>query len=177
MMGAKEVMMEVSTAVVIVMAFRKHIWVRYRPNMEAMNIFAKSPFPTFSLGRNREQSQKSRAAPIALKQKRPRGDINFRLAMSLHTIMFSPNIKYAEKHAMCPKNPVLFNIFALHLYYFHKSDICNNLLMSFIFCIAKLGIILGIHPFRKDKNKLQFFSRHKNGLFGYISYTIINISN
>ena len=62
-MGESELTMEQSMGVMSGMAIRKVTCVMKKPSMEAMRIFPKSFFSTFSFGKKKERSQKSKPAP------------------------------------------------------------------------------------------------------------------
>jgi len=47
-------------------------------------------------------SQKIAPAPIDRKQNSAMGEMALLLVRSLHTMMFTPKIAYAIKHAICP---------------------------------------------------------------------------
>ena len=84
-------------------AIRKVICARKKPSTEAAKIFGRSRLSTASFGINSEMSQKSVPAPNERNVKRASGEIVLLDVKSLQTMMLSPKIRYAVKHAMCPK--------------------------------------------------------------------------
>ena len=92
-MGVQVLVMLVSMEVVMVMAFRKLIWVRKRPNMEATKIWSISFIGTFSLGMKSESSQNKAVAPVARRQKRSMGVITCALEMFLQHTMLKPKMQ------------------------------------------------------------------------------------
>lgn len=86
--GVQVLVILVSMEVVMVMAFKKLIWVRKRPNMEAMKICPMSFSGTFSLGIKSESSQNKAVAPIARRQNKSMGVSTCALEIFLqHTIL------------------------------------------------------------------------------------------
>lgn len=73
----------------------------------------RSFFSTFSLGRKSESSQKRHVAKKDLRQNKPIGEIRFAFARLLHPTRFIPNIRYAEKQAICPVSRLFDFIFFL----------------------------------------------------------------
>ena len=92
-MGVQVLVMLVSMEVVMVMAFRKLICVRYKPSMEAMKIFGKSFNATFSLGMKRESSQNKAVAPVARRQNKSIGVNTCALEMFLQQTMLNPKMQ------------------------------------------------------------------------------------
>jgi len=84
-------------------AIRKVICVRKNPSTDAATIFGRSCRSTASFGLNSEMSQKRAPAPNERSVKRARGEIVLLDVKSLQTMMLSPKIRYAVKHAICPK--------------------------------------------------------------------------
>ena len=71
--GVQVLAMLKSMEVVMVTAFRKLIWVRKRPNIEATKIFGRSFSGTFSLGMKSDSSQNKAVAPVARRQNKSMG--------------------------------------------------------------------------------------------------------
>jgi hypothetical protein len=91
--GVQVLVMLVSMEVVIVMAFRKLIWVRKRPNMEATKICHISFIGTFSLGIKSDKSQNKAVAPVALRQNKSIGVNTWALEMFLQQTMLNPKMQ------------------------------------------------------------------------------------
>lgn len=70
----------------------------------------KSFGATFSQGQNRDMIQNSSPAPNALSVKIAIGEIRCPPVRSLHTMILTPKIAYAVKHAACPASLLLFSI-------------------------------------------------------------------
>lgn len=102
MIGLKDVIIEASIAVVMVIAFRKHICVMYSPSIEATKVFSISFFSIFSSLVKKDAIQNRIVAPIALKQKRPSGEMPPSLDRAFVTIMLNPNMVYANRQDVCP---------------------------------------------------------------------------
>jgi len=102
-MGESEATIEQSIGVIWGIAIRKVICVRKKPSTDATKIFGKSSRSTISFGLNSEMNQKRIPAPDERSVKRASGEIVLLDVKSLHTMMLSPKIRYAVKHAMCPK--------------------------------------------------------------------------
>ena len=90
---------EQSIGVMSLMARRKESCVPKYPRADAKIIIGKSRLSTFSLGKNKEISQKSVQAPMARKQNNSIGGIIPLAVRSLHVTMLTPNIAYARKQA------------------------------------------------------------------------------
>lgn len=101
--GESEATIEQSIGVIWEIAIRKVICVRKKPSTDAARILGRSRFSTTSFGLNSEISQKRAPAPNERSVKRASGVIVLLDVKSLHTIMLSPKIRYAVKHAICPK--------------------------------------------------------------------------
>ena len=95
--------MEQSIGVICEIAIKNVICARKKPSTDAAKIFGRSCRSTLSFGMNSEINQKSRPAPSERSVKRASGDIASLDVKSLQTIMLSPKIRYAVKHAICPK--------------------------------------------------------------------------
>ena len=93
MMGVHVLVMLVSMEVVKVIAFKKLICVRYKPNMEAKKIFGKSFNGTFSLGMKSDNSQNKAVAPVARRQNKSIGVNTCALEMFLQQTMLNPKIQ------------------------------------------------------------------------------------
>jgi len=91
--GVHVLVMLVSMEVVIVMAFKKLIWVRKRPSMEAMKICPMSFNGTFSLGMNNDNSQNKAVAPIALRQNKSMGVSTCAFEIFLQHTMLNPKMQ------------------------------------------------------------------------------------
>ena len=102
MTGLRELIMDASMLVVMVIAFRKDSCVTKSPSMEARNVIKRSFLDIFSLGRKYDIPQNRTVAPMALKTKRAIGGICLESAISLHRMMFRPNNMYAPRQAACP---------------------------------------------------------------------------
>ena len=102
--GESELMIEQCIGVISGMATRNVSWVTKYPRNAARKILGISLNSTFSLGRKIESIQKSAPAPNDLNVKIAMGEISFPLVRSLQTIIFTPKIAYAIKHARCPVN-------------------------------------------------------------------------
>ena len=107
MMGVSELSIDVSMDVVIVMATRNVICGTNSPMNDARTICSMSDLLTCSFGMNRDASQNSSVAPLALSRNSAYGERTSLLAMSLHMAMLSPNMEYVAKLAACPST-VLF---------------------------------------------------------------------
>jgi hypothetical protein len=92
-MGVQVLAMLKSMEVVMVMAFRKLIWVRKRPSMEATKICKRSFTGTFSFGMKSDSSQNRIVAPVALKQNKSMGVNTLALEMFLQQTMLSPKMQ------------------------------------------------------------------------------------
>lgn len=121
-MGVQVFVMLVSMEVVMVMAFKKLSCVRKRPNMEAMKIFGRSFFSTFSLGMKSDNSQNKAVAPIARRQNRSMGVSTCALEMFLQQTMLNPKMQYAPKQARWPMS-IDLSFMALE---FDEGPIPNN---------------------------------------------------
>lgn len=93
MMGVQVLAMLRSMEVVMVMAFRKLIWVRKRPSMDATKICIRSFSGTFSLGMKSDSSQNKRVAPVARRQNKSMGVNTLALEMFLQQTMLSPKMQ------------------------------------------------------------------------------------
>ena len=91
--GVQVLVMLVSMEVVMVMAFKKLICVRYKPNMDATKICSKSFTGTFSLGMKRESSQNKAVAPVARRQNKSMGVSTCALEMFLQQTMLNPKMQ------------------------------------------------------------------------------------
>lgn len=83
---------------------------RKKPSTDAAKILGKSHFSTISFGLNSETSQKRAPAPNERSVKRARGEIALLEVKSLQTMMLSPKIRYAVKHAICPIMVIFLSI-------------------------------------------------------------------
>ena len=95
--------MEQSIGVICEIAIRNVICVRKKPSTDAAKILGKSHRSTGSFGLNNEISQNSAPAPNERSVKSASGEIALPDVKSLQTTILSPKIRYAVKHAICPK--------------------------------------------------------------------------
>jgi hypothetical protein len=95
--------MEQSIGVICEIAIRNVICVRKKPSTDAAKIFGRSRRSTLSFGLKNEMNQKSAPAPNERSVKSASGEIVSLDVKSLQTIILSPKIRYAVKHAICPK--------------------------------------------------------------------------
>ena len=92
-MGVQVLAMLKSMEVVIVTAFRKLIWVRKRPSIEATNILGRSFVSTFSLGMKSDTSQNKTVAPVARRQYKSIGLNTPAFEMFLQQMMLNPKMQ------------------------------------------------------------------------------------
>lgn len=90
--GPRDVSMELSMELAIVIPFKKVYCGITRPIIAAIAISPRSFLHTFSLGQNMDTSQNTQAAHIILIPKRASGVMTEAFDMSLQKTMLSPNI-------------------------------------------------------------------------------------